>query len=137
MRVIGFNFTKISAEKQGDRPAKLEINSNVQILDLKKIENSIIKEGITLALKFSYSVDYGKGFAKLSFEGDILMIVDEKLSKEILKKWKKKKLPDDIRVVLFNLILSKSNVKALQIEEDLNLPPHIPLPRLSKENFQQ
>jgi hypothetical protein len=41
-----------------------------------------------------------------------------------------KKIPDKMRVPIFNFIMSKCNIKALSLEDDLNLPYHIPMPRL-------
>ena len=45
--------------------------------------------------------------------------------------WNKdKKMPENFRMTLFNLILRKSSLKALQLEEEMNLPTHIQLPTL-------
>ena len=44
--------------------------------------------------------------------------------------WKDKKMPDDFRNTLFNLILRKASLKALQLEEEMNLPIHMQLPTL-------
>jgi hypothetical protein len=51
----------------------------------------------------------------------------------VLKKWKNKKIEDEVRVPLFNLILTKCNLKALQFEEEFGLPTHIPFPRVSPQ----
>jgi len=79
-------------------------------------------------------VDYSPGFAKGELEGKILIAVDPKIAKEILKQWKKKKMPEDFRLLLFNVILKKSSLKALYLEEELNLPLHMPMPSFKKEN---
>ena len=44
-----------------------------------------------------------------------------------------KKIPEGIRIGLFNFIMSKCNVKALQLEDELGLPFHVPMPRLRPE----
>ena len=49
-----------------------------------------------------------------------------------IRQWNSKKLPEDFRIALFNVILKKSNVKALELEDELNIPLHIPLPSLKK-----
>jgi len=59
------------------------------------------------------------------------------MAKEVLKGWKDKETTDDFRIFLFNIILRKSNIKALQLEDELALPPHIPLPSLNKENMRE
>jgi len=52
-------------------------------------------------------------------------------------KWKNKKISDDIRMPLFNMILTKCNLKALQFEEEFALPTHVPMPRLSPQENNQ
>ena len=62
--------------------------------------------------------------------GNILISVDPKKGEEILKDWKNKKLNDGMRLVIFNSILSKANIKAIQLEEEFGLPIHFKLPSL-------
>jgi hypothetical protein len=50
--------------------------------------------------------------------------------KSVLKDWKEKKVSDDFKIKLFNQILNKCNLKALQLEDELNIPPHFRLPTL-------
>jgi hypothetical protein len=64
----------------------------------------------------------------LKFYGNLIISIESKESKEVLKQWKDKKLPEEFRLNIFNVILKKVSLKALQFEEELNLPPHIPLP---------
>ena len=136
MRVMGFNFSKISIEKFSDKLDKLDklkIKTNIDISDIQSIENKILqtKESL-LAIKFVYIVDYDPSFAKIELSGTILFEIESKLAKEIIDNWKNKNIPEDFKLTLFNLILRKSNVKALQLEDDLNLPLHISLPSLKK-----
>ena len=85
-------------------------------------------------IKFKYSINYEPNFAKIEFKGNLFFTLDQKSSKELLKKWKDKEISEDVKLFVFNIILIKSNIKALQLEDEFNLPPHIPLPRFSKEN---
>ena len=131
MRVVGFNFTKISIEKFSDKLEKLNIKTNIDIADINTINNEILKtKNSLIAVKFLYSIDYDPSFAKIDLAGTILFELDEKKSKEIIEKWKDKQIPEDFKLNLFNLILRKSNVKALQLEDDMNLPLHISLPSI-------
>jgi hypothetical protein len=50
--------------------------------------------------------------------------------KEILKQWESHIIPEEFKIPLFNIILKKSNFKALELEEDLLLPSHIPMPSI-------
>ena len=134
MQIIGFNFEKISAERKPKKIIKnLEINSNINIKNISKEDLDIIKDKPALKFEFEFSISYKPEIAKILFQGFILGIVEKDESKDILKKWKNKKIPEEIRIPLFNLILTKSNVKALQLEEELGLPTHIPLPKIKPE----
>ena len=51
--------------------------------------------------------------------------------KEVLDGWKKdKKLPKEIMTTILNSVLTKCNIQALILSEQINLPPPIPLPKL-------
>mgnify|MGYP001576040919 FL=1 len=60
-------------------------------------------------------------------------MVDKELSKEFIKSWKNKEIPKDRMINLYNFILKKCSVRALQLEEDLNLQPHIPFPQVKQQ----
>lgn len=133
MRVIGFNFNKISIEKFSDKLEKLKIKTNIDVTDIKEVKNEMLKtDAALLAVNFIYIVDYEPNFAKIELSGSILFEIESKISKTILDNWKDKQIPEDFKLTLFNLILRKSNVKALQLEDDMNLPLHISLPSLKK-----
>jgi len=129
MRLIGFNLRKLSAERKKDIKGKLEIKSNLTINKIEKEEIDIAGE--VLRFDFLYEIKYEPGFADIIFEGGVLVIPED--SKKILKEWKKKKIAEEIRIPIFNFIMSKCNIKALQLEEEFNLPLHLPMPRLSKQ----
>ena len=138
MRVVGFNFTKISIERlkeAAELTEQLKINTQIDISELNEVKSHLLKtKDEIIEAKFMYGVDYSPGFAKGELEGKILIAVDPKIAKEILKQWKKKKMPEDFRLLLFNVILKKSSLKALYLEEELNLPLHMPMPSFKKEN---
>ena len=134
MRIIGFNFKKISVERKKDIQGKLEIKSNLQIDDIEK--ESIDIAGEILKFHYEYSILYEPGFAEINFKGNVLVLPEKEDVKKILKEWKKKKLSEDVRLPIFNFIMSKCNLKALQFEEEFGLPPHLPLPRLTKQSLQ-
>ena len=131
MKVLGFNFTKIKVEKFKDRVENLKIGTRIDISEIVEAKADLLKlkEGV-LAIKFSYGLDYEPGLAKLDLEGNTIIAIDTKEAKEVLKKWKKKKMPEDFRLPLFNLILRKSSLRALRLEEEMNLPIHLQLPNL-------
>ena len=134
MQVIGFNFTKISAERTPEfKPSSM--STNIEFTNIEKEKMDILKEAEALKVSFKYVLLYGeekkaKSPAEVIFEGFIILSLDKDKSKELQKAWKKKTLPTGTKIPLFNLILKKCAAKSLQLQEDLNLPSHIPIPKI-------
>lgn len=132
MRIIGFNFTKISAERKKNIKGKLEVKSNLEIENIKKEKIDVVESNV-LKFDFKFIVSYDPGFAELVFNGFVLIMLEKERIKDIMKNWKKKKINDKIKLPLFNLILTKCNIKSLQFEEEFGLPTHVPMPRLTSQ----
>ncbi len=129
MRLIGFNFTKMNLEKKSDNLKDLKVTTGIDISKVQEAKSDFFKSPDELiAVNFEYNINYEKDVATLKFYGSLIVSVGSKQAKEVLKQWKDKKLPEDFRLNVFNIILKKSSLRALQFEEELNLPPHIPLP---------
>ncbi len=134
MRIIGFNFNKINIEKFSDKIEKLKINTNINISEIKEMELDLFKtKEQFIRVKFTYNIDYEPKIAKIELVGNIVFGAESKIAKDVLKQWEGKKIPEDFKIILFNVILRKSNLKALQLEEELNLPLHVSLPSLKKQ----
>jgi len=134
MNIVGFNFTKISIEKIKDNVEKPKIKTDIKILEIKQSKSGLLKtKEEIIEADFSYSVDYEQGYVNVSFAGRVFLSLEPKGAKEVLKQWKKKELPEDFRLLLFNIILRKSTLKALALEDELNLPLHVPLPSIKKQ----
>jgi len=134
MKLIGFNFSKISIEKKSDKKENLKINTNINIVDISEIKTDFFNsKEILLGVQFNYTIDYSPSIAKIFFEGNILLSIDPKEAKEILKEWKSKKLQDNFRNIVFNIVFRKCNIKALQIEDEMNLPLHLPMPIIKNQ----
>lgn len=129
MRLMGFNFNKINVEKFSSQQKDIKLNNSINIDSIEKADQKFIKLKEDLFnISFTYSIFYEPNIAKLEFKGNMLLAIEPKLSKDLLKQWSNKQIPEDIQTVLFNIILRKSTIRALQFEEDMNLPHHIPLP---------
>ena len=136
MRPIGFGFKKIHAERKKTIQGELKVNSNLEVEDIKKEKVDIAGE--VLKFSFGYSIQYTPEIGEVIFKGEVIIIPDNPEDiKQVMKDWKKKKLTEKIKIPLFNYIMSKCNLKALQLEEELALPSHIPLPRLSRQQGPQ
>ena len=134
MRLIGFNFKKINAEKIVDSSFnELKINTNIELLKIEEVNSEMIKkEEKIIKLVFRYKILYEPNLAIIELEGNIFVATDTEKGEDILKRWKSKELPEDFKIALFNLILKKSNVKAFQLEDELTIPLHISLPTLKR-----
>jgi len=132
MRIIGFNLTKILAERQEEDGQGIRVDQNIDIKDIKE-EKIPITNNKALKIKFTLTVTYSKDFGKIEFEGSIMTLPDEGEFKSIMDSWKDKKIPENMKFGIFNFIMNKCNVKALHLEDEMGMPLHIPMPRLSKE----
>ncbi|MBS3085394.1 hypothetical protein J4225_01785 [Candidatus Pacearchaeota archaeon] len=135
MKLIGLSFDKISAEKIGEKLEGVKVDSNIEIIDIKKADFDILKDKEEmLDIKFRQTIQYNPDYAKLEFKGIMLVSLDYKEAKELLKNWQKnKKVPDEFQLTFLNIIIHKSAPKAMQLEEDLGIPFHIPLPRIARK----
>lgn len=132
MQIIGFNLSKILVERKESSEGKVEISQNIDIKDISKEKISISKDD-AVRVKFSFTINYSPDLAKLEFEGHALLLPTESELKNLLKSWKDKKIQEEIRIPLFNFIMSKCNIKALNLEDEMALPYHVPMPRLTSE----
>lgn len=136
MKVIGFNLKKIVAEKNDNLPEKLQIHQNINIKDIQK-EKVPISNQEALMIVFNFSIEYSEEYAKLEFEGNLILLPEKNELKDFLKSWKDKKIPETERAGLFNFIMSKCNIKALNLEDELGLPFHVPMPRVNPDPNKQ
>mgnify|MGYP001608513762 CR=1 FL=1 len=138
---------------------KSSINTNVTFTDIQKQTADFLKDSDALKTSFKFSVEYTdqdkkednkkdreksessktaekskdgspKDKNEISLEGFLLLSVSKDESKEFLKSWKNKEVPKDKVLPLYNFILKKCSIKALQLEEDLGLPLHVPFPQV-------
>lgn len=134
MRLLGFNLKKIEVERFSDSFKDLNINTNIHINSIKIIDSPIIKgKEETIQVDFTYTISYEEKIAKIEIKGNIFISLETKTTKEVLKYWEENKISDHIKIPLFNFILKKSNVKALQLEDEVGLPFHIPFPLLKQD----
>ena len=132
MRIIGFNLTKILVQKKETLKNKVQVNQNIDIKDVFE-EKIPITDNKALKVKFNLIINYSDDYAKLEFEGSVLMLPEKDELKKFLESWKDKKIPEEMRIPLFNFIMNKCNVKALYLEDEMSLPFHIPMPRITSE----
>ncbi len=133
MRILGFNQTKIYGEKTGKSAENIKINSNIDISEISRVATDVLssKEEL-LSITYTITFDYSPDFARIELKGSFVVEVEKDKAQKILESWKQKKLDEEFHLSLTNLILRKSHVKALQIEDELGIPFHFKLPSLAK-----
>lgn len=133
MRMVGFNFEKISAERNVDIiKGKVKINQDLNIKTVNNIDFPEDKTKKIAKISFDYTLNYTPKIGKISFEGNVLYMGKEKEVKEAQEQWKKdKKLNPGLTQAVLNHVLFKSTVRALNLAEEVGLPPHIPLPKIT------
>jgi hypothetical protein len=132
MTIVGFNFTKIEAERKEGIKGKINVNNNVAIKEVeeKKISLANDKQKV-LSFTFEFTAKYDPNIGSIKFVGNVLFMEETKKAKELLDGWKKdKKLPKEIMPIILNTVLNKCNIQALILSEQINLPPPIPMPKL-------
>jgi len=133
MPIISFTFDRIDVSKKKALEAPLKVNTSIKIKDLK--EEEIVlgsgKKDSILKFFFEYLVDYQPSQASVVLEGNIVYTAKKEEVESIMKEWKKtKKFPPSITKDVLNNIFMRCNIKALTFEQEINLPPHILMPRL-------
>jgi len=129
MKVLGISFYKIDLERKEDSFKNIKISTKLNILGIQKSSSTLLTDSESLIkIKFEYELNYEQDIALLKFSGYLLVSLSHSESDEILNKWEEKKIPEKFKEIIFNSIFRKCNLKALQFEEELNLPPHLPLP---------
>ena len=126
IRLAGINFYKVAGERNPNFKDKISINPSINI---SNIEEYKIPKSDACKVEFNFGVSYG-GLGKIELSGAIILTMNSKDLKELLRSWKDKKMDSDTNVTILNVIMQKASLKALQLEEDLGLPPHVSLPRL-------
>ena len=76
MKIVGFNFKKITVERKGDSAKGLNINLNAEVKNIEKKTAEIFKNQDTLMFDYEFKVDYEPNFANLLMEGTIFVLVN-------------------------------------------------------------
>jgi len=134
MAIVGFSFKKIDVVKNENVKGKININNNVSIKDVTQSTLTFgNSEQPSLLFKFSFTTKYEPDVGHIMLEGELVYIGSEKIIKEVMDDWKKnKKVPDNVSGSVLSTILEKSNIQAMILARDINLPSPIPLPKIKQ-----
>lgn len=129
MAIVGFNFTKIFAERTGNAE-NVRVESNVTIEDLSETKMPDAKKSI-IKFKFSFTSKFEPNVGNIELKGELLEMFDSELSDKILEGWKKtRSLHKDIAPRVLNAILAKSNIEAILMSKELGLPSPVQMPKV-------
>ncbi len=128
MPVVGFNYTKILVERTAKLDPKDKIANSVNLIEIEEEKMPFSEGKGLLSIHFQFDIAYGKA-GKMSLQGLLLYLDNPDKTKKILDDWKKdRKLSQELSTEVFNSVLFKCNIKALQLAEDVNLPAHFRIP---------
>lgn len=129
MPIIGFNFTKIQAER-GPATGNYTVKSDLKLTSVEKQDLHLGKSDDVLKFAFDYISNYHDA-GSILLSGYLLYLDDPARVEEVLHEWKQKRqLPKDLLGVILNNILFRANIQAVQISQQINLPPPFKLPRV-------
>jgi len=135
MPILDFRFNKIKAENNLKQISKegVQVDMKVDFTDVEEFPK--IKDSPTSALKVGFEFTLGyKEYGNINLTGFIIYGDENKKIKKIADSWKKdKKLEKEVSTLLINNILIKTNVRALALAQDVNLPLHLRMPALAKD----
>lgn len=132
MAIVGFNFTKIGAERKNAVVGSVNISNNISIKDINEAKLGLATDRGAVRISFSYKTEYSPELAVISMEGDVLVLIDAKKQGELIENWKKSKiLPKELAEPVMNHILDRCSIQALLLSKDLNLPAPVQLPKVS------
>ena len=132
MRIVALNINKVFAEKTGPMKGQIEIKSGLDVKQISEEKVGPAKED-HLKFEFAFTIEFRENIGKIEILCSALVKDDDNQTKEILKEWKKKQFNHPIKLPLFNLIMDKCNLKALELEDQVNLPFHIPFPKVAPQ----
>ncbi|MFH0948870.1 MAG: hypothetical protein V1802_00095 [Candidatus Aenigmatarchaeota archaeon] len=125
--IVGFNLKSIEAkvfDKKIDGPVNVNTVPSIESMEKKDIGLSL-KD--ILAVTFNFKTTYEPRIGEINISGEVLYQSPE--AKEILKKWtSEKKLDEKLGVEVLNAIMRKCMTKAIEISDELRLPPPIQFP---------
>lgn len=132
MNIVGFNFTKIQAERKKSAVGQININNNVSIRDLKTTKIGLGSDRVALNVLWGYESKYSPEMAILQLEGEVILLTEPEKAAEMEKEWKEnKRLQRETMQRVMNHILDRCSIQALLLAKDLNLPSPVPLPKVN------
>lgn len=128
--IIGFGLNHVAVERKNPLKGKVEISYNLSMDQIEEEKMPVAVGQLPLRIDFKYSVEYAPKIGTITLLGSVIYLTDEKQGRQLIENWKKKKKlgNEQVAAVIFNNVLTRCNIKALMLAQEVGLPPHIPLP---------
>ncbi len=130
MPIIGLNFNKIEAKKEGGAAQQeVKVNSTPMISSVKEVTvPNLTKKALSIG--FEFLTRYDPGFASVTIQGNLMYLTDK--NKPIVDEFEKnKKLPEKASLEILNYLFRHCLLKASILADDLQLPPPMPMPKIT------
>ncbi len=135
MTIVGFNFIKIEVEKKNSSAGKINISNNVSIKEVTDTDLSLgTEKQKAIKFVFEFVSTYEPKIGKILFGGEVLFMDEASKVKKIMDEWKKnKRVEKALMSTILNAVLTKCNVQALILSQEVNLPSPIPMPKVKMD----
>ena len=132
MAIVGFNFTQLHAERNKKLSSKDKIRSDMRIDNVDFETLPVGQSEEASKFEFTFEVKYGEGVGLTTLKGYVLNVDTPEHTKKLVEEWKEsKKMDPDLMAKILNMVLYKCNVKSLSLTQDVGLPPHFKLPKVT------
>ncbi len=132
--IVGFNYTKITVEKTARPQGKIKVNNGLDITSVTKQPLAVARSKDVLTFTFTFTVTYNPSIGTIALTGDVTYLADPATITSTLDTWNKtKKISPQVSTEVLNIILTKCNIRALELAQELNLPAHLPLPNVNPQ----
>lgn len=132
MAIVGFSFTKVHAERSKAPEGQVNVKNNVKIDDVKETEMQVGEQKQRVVnINFTYTSQYNPEIGNIELSGELIYMNESSVIDEVINGWQNdSKIPEKVMTPVVNNILSRSNILALSLTREVNLPPQLKLPRV-------
>lgn len=136
MPVIGINIRSMKVDRDEEIEGNLQVNSSPRIQDVtKKSVGSLGKDALSLDFNYTCTYDEEGGdekVAEIQINGEVLFMAED--PGEIVENWEESQdLPSEITIPVINSVMRKCLTRAVDLSEELQLPPPLRFPRAKEQ----
>ncbi len=121
--IVGERILEVSGNKVPQQSIK-GLNINIQLEGVEQKDDN-------LEIIYVYTADYRDNVGEIKIKGMLIAKEEDKLTKEILKRWKKeKKVPDDYATVILSAVNYSGSANGTLLARVLGLTAPLIPPRI-------